>query len=39
MWDPSTLKDPKYDGALAQLNRRLLKHVIPPSEFNSPPSG
>jgi ribonuclease Z len=39
MWDPSTLKDPKYDGALAQLNRRLLKHVIPPNEFNSPPSG
>ncbi len=39
MWDPSTLKDPKYDGALAQLNRRLLRHVIPPSEFNSPPSG
>jgi ribonuclease Z len=39
MYDPATLKDPKYPGPLAQLDRRLLKHVIPPSEFNRPPSG
>jgi ribonuclease Z len=39
MYDPSTLKDPKYPGPLAQLNRRLLGHVIPPSEFNQPPAG
>jgi ribonuclease Z len=36
--DPSLLKDPKYSGPLAQLNRRLLKHVIPPTDFNRPPS-
>ena len=39
MIPPKILDDPKYPGPLAQLNDRLLEHVIPQNVWNNPPTG
>jgi len=36
MYPPKALKPPKYDGPLAQLNKVLLRHVIPEKDYTIP---